>query len=127
MKTLIFDLVWVACGGALGAVCRSLVSTLLATSTGKWPLATLSINLLGCFVIGVLFGMGLLNSDNKVRLFLAVGFLGSLTTFSAFGLETVRSFQDGHTLIACVNVAVNVVGGLALVLAGQWLAGQLKM
>jgi fluoride exporter len=115
-----FDVLLVGLGGFAGAVSRFGVGVLLSTALGSsFPWGTLAVNLTGCFVAGVLIGMG----DGRglatgARLLLVTGFLGGYTTFSAFGVETVRLAEQQGMALAGANVATNVVGGLALAMIG---------
>ncbi len=109
---------WVALGGALGATARWGGGLAFKGNADAFPLGTLVVNLVGCLLIGVLFGAGWLNTDNPRRLLLGVGFLGSLTTFSAFGLETIQLLQAGRWELTLANLSANVVGGLVLVAIG---------
>ena len=119
----------IACGGAFGSVLRYLVSVLVhnwsASSTARVfghaiPLGTLTVNLIGCFLIGVLAGLFSRNimPHDQYRLALTVGVLGGFTTFSAFGLDTFTLFQRGHSWLAIVNVVANCVGGIVTVWIG---------
>jgi fluoride exporter len=114
----------VALGGALGSMARHGVNVLVARRGGpSVPYATLTVNLLGCAVIGVL--AGLLASDRMsmtptARLFVFVGVLGGFTTFSSFGLDTFTLAREGRLATAFWNVAVQVVVGLAAVAGGYF-------
>jgi CrcB protein len=77
----------------------------------------------GCFLIGTVFGLGETKGINpSFRLFFITGFLGALTTFSSYGLETINNARNGATDLALVNIAINNIGGLALVRIGLWFA-----
>ena len=82
------------------------------------------VNMVGSLLIGLTFGLAERASwvTPAVRLFFVTGFLGGLTTFSSFMVETVNTGDAGHGLLAVANLAVSIAGGLALVLAGMWLA-----
>jgi CrcB protein len=113
-------------GGSLGAVSRYSISLLAAKTWGtQFPWGTLLVNLIGCFLIGLIFALAdrarLLTPG--LRLLLITGFLGALTTFSTFSLETVNASRAGLTLQPLVNILVNNLGGLALTFAGLWLGG----
>ncbi|TDG13866.1 fluoride efflux transporter CrcB [Seongchinamella unica] len=107
MKYLLF----IALGGATGAVSRYLLSNgALALWEGKWPLGTLLVNMLGSFLIGVVFVLierQVLHQD--WRSVLMVGFLGAFTTFSTFSLESIALFESGHTAHALGYMAVSTV------------------
>lgn len=107
-------------GGALGALVRYGVTTLSAKAHNTaFPMGTLYVNLAGCFLIGLVFGLGELKGVNpQFRLFFVTGFLGALTTFSTYSLETVCHGNSGLTNMALANIAVNNIGGIALVRVG---------
>ena len=114
----------VAIGGALGAMARYGVSTLLFdASTQRFPYATLSVNVLGSFLIGILFVLivekGLLPPE--MRSTLMVGFLGAFTTFSTFSLDALGLWQNGHLLLALVYALGTVVLCLAAISIAVWL------
>ena len=113
-------------GGSLGAVSRYGVSLLSARFFGpQFPYGTMLVNLAGCFLIGLLFALAdrsrLLTPD--VRLLLITGYLGALTTFSTFSLETVSAGRAGLTLQALTNILINNLGGLSLTWLGLRLGG----
>jgi len=116
------SLLAVAGGGALGASLRYLVAVLSRQGApGAFPTGTLSVNLLGCLLIGVaanLFAAGE-GTRTTLRLFLVVGLLGGFTTFSSFGLETLRLLEEGRVLAAALYVAASNVGGLGLCYLGM--------
>jgi len=115
---MLANVFWVALGGGAGAVLRLLISTWLATP-GRFPWATLFINIAGSFGIGLLFGYGQQQAwfEQWGRYLLMTGLLGGFTTFSAFSLETVALIETGRLLAAAAYVAASV---LACVLAA-WL------
>lgn len=101
-------------------------TTLLAArlwGTG-FPWGTLVVNLTGCLLIGLLFGLsereGVLSPS--ARLLLMTGFLGGLTTFSTYALESTNFARSGSLPGAASNVLANNMAGLVLVLGGMWLA-----
>ena len=113
-------------GGSLGAASRYGVGLLTARLWGTgFPWGTMVVNLAGCFIIGLLFALAdrsrLLTPD--VRLLLITGYLGALTTFSSFSLETVNAGRSGLTLHALANILINNAGGLALTYLGLRLGG----
>ena len=91
------------------------------------PLATLAVNLGGCFLMGLagFFSLKTHAVPQFVVVALTVGFLGGFTTFSAFGNETFRHFEAGRPAIALGNILANVLGGLLAVWLGAWLARML--
>ena len=113
-------------GGSLGAASRYAVSLLTARLFGpQFPYGTMLVNLAGCFLIGLLFALAdrsrLLTPD--VRLLLITGYLGALTTFSTFSLETVNAGRAGLTLQSLTNILINNLGGLSLTWLGLRLGG----
>ena len=114
------SLLAVAVGGAVGATARHLVTVASQTVGGFFPFATLLVNTIGCFAIGLLAAdvlKGVAISDTS-RLFLQTGLLGSLTTFSTFSLDSLQLWQAGQIRLAILNVGLNVVLSLAAVVAG---------
>lgn len=119
---LAINLICIATGGALGACTRYLI----AIGSEKlvpvaFPIGTLIVNCLGCMAMGFLIGFGISHQQNRFYLTFAVGFLGSLTTFSAFGGETFRHVMDEQHATAGLNVAANVLFSLVAVFIGFWL------
>jgi len=109
----------VALGGALGAACRHLVN--LACSRFHFPWGTLSVNIAGCFLIGLLFTLRSADSqrwDEVTHSALTIGFLGALTTFSTFGFETNHFFNTGQHGLGLFNIASNMLLGLLAVYVG---------
>jgi CrcB protein len=115
------ELVVIGAGGALGAVGRYGLSLWIGRRLGEgFPYGTLIVNVLGCLALGALLSYveSAQGFSPRLRLFLATGVLGAFTTFSTFGYETVALARDGHWSSALTNVALNVVVGLAAVVAG---------
>lgn len=114
-------IVWVALGGACGAVLRYLTVKTLSNSALGFPIGTLLANVAGSFVIGLLAGSIFL--DPKIttgpKLFFQTGLLGAFTTFSAFSLETLQLWQSGQVKSAVLNILLNVGLCLTAVVAGM--------
>ncbi len=111
----------VMAGGALGALCRygiGLASSRLFGPGFYW--GTFIANMVGCFLIGVLFSLSgrWTFLSPSVRLLLMTGFLGALTTFSTYALETVAAARTGNLGIALANLVASNAAGLILVLSG---------
>ena len=110
------------CGaGAVGTGVRYLVALALAGRVSTtFPLATLTVNLLGCFLIALVVQLALSvpSFSDHLRVVLTTGFLGGLTTFSTFSAEVVQQLLDGRPGWALATVAVHVAGSLALTLLG---------
>jgi len=112
----------VGIGGFFGAVMRYLVAGWVQDGlrTLSLPYGTLTVNVVGCLLIGLLAGL----SENRnflgpeTRALLLIGVLGGFTTFSTFSYETFQLLRDGESLAAFSNVGLQVVLGLAAVWAG---------
>jgi CrcB protein len=116
--------VLVLVGGGIGAVTRYGTTLLAGRILGPdFPWGTLLVNLGGCFLIGVALALGERSSlmPPHLRLFFVTGFLGGLTTFSSYAMETVVGAR-GSLSLAALNIALNNVAGLALVVLGARLA-----
>lgn len=114
------NFLFVALGGALGAVCRYGLS--LVTVKMDFPLMTFITNLLGAFIIGLIAGTAARkNVSSGLVLFLKTGFCGSFTTFSTFSLEAFTLLQKGAYLTAAVYVVLSLVLCVAGVAAGMWI------
>ncbi len=129
MKLVLTRILLVMIGGSLGALCRYGVALMAGRLIGaRFPWGTLIANLTGCFLIGVSFALvertNLLSPS--ARLLFMTGFLGALTTFSTYALETVNSIRGDTWLVAVTNIIVNNAAGLFLVLGGIWLVRVLR-
>jgi len=118
---LVWPVVWVALGGACGAVLRYFVVRLSTSSALNFPVGTLVVNVSGSFLIG-LFAAGFF-LDPKMspgpKLFFQTGLLGAFTTFSAFSLDTMQLWQSGHMKSAVFNIFLNVSLCLLAVILGM--------
>jgi fluoride exporter len=127
------DALLVAFGGSLGALARYGVGLAFPHVPGKhFPLATLLVNLVGCLLIGMIgqllqrFAADASVKPDAAELLLVttlrqgliVGFLGALTTFSAFGWDTTRLLLDDKPLLALANIGANLIAGLFAVWLG---------
>ncbi len=119
------QLILVGIGGGLGSVLRYLTSVLVDRFyDNTFPLATLTVNGLGCFIIGILMGTsGAVSHDS--RLLFVTGFCGGFTTFSAFAFENIRLFQNNSYLIAFTYIVGSVIIALACVWLGLVAARQI--
>lgn len=118
-------LLWIAAGGCLGAVFRYAVAGWVQRlANGSFPAGTLAVNVVGCFVIGVL-GSALAGPylvREEVRIGLLVGVLGAFTTFSTFGWETLALVGDGQIARAALYVILSNACSLAAVWIGLRIA-----
>ena len=112
-------LVAVAVGGALGTLGRYELALAEPATSGHFPWATFTVNLVGSFALGVVLGALADPAASRVwRPFLAVGVCGGLTTFSTWMVESVLLTRDGHGGTAALYVAGSLVLGFAAVVAG---------
>ena len=114
-------------GGFLGTGARYGLNGLMSHRFGEtFPFGTLTINILGSFVIGIVFiatgpdSRVLVSAD--VRQFIMIGILGGFTTFSSFSLQTLTLLREGDVGAAIANVGLSVVVGLLAAWAGETLA-----
>ncbi|MEC8945634.1 MAG: fluoride efflux transporter CrcB [Chloroflexota bacterium] len=93
-------------GGALGAASRWLLSQAIVNSiNSSLPLATLSVNIVGSAIIGIVWSLSEKSIlPPQIAALIIIGFLGSFTTFSAFSMETINLFRSGHIGTAILNV-----------------------
>ncbi len=111
--------------GFVGTLARYGLSGIIARRFGEtFPAGTLVVNLIGCFLAGVLFYLMqerfLMNQT--LRTVVMIGFLGGFTTFSSFGLQTFTLLRDGELWFAALNIVGSNLLGLLMVLAGYTLA-----
>lgn len=103
----------VSMGGAIGALLRFVVGQHVA-----FPFGTLSVNIIGSFLMGLGFVCLASRFDDRLTLLLMTGVLGGFTTFSAFSLDAFRLYEAGRGLFALGYVGVSVIGSLAAVMLG---------
>ncbi len=119
----------VGLGGFMGAVLRYVVGGLVQSfvKDGVFPAGTLIVNLLGCFVIGLLsqFAESRDWLTPQTGSFIFVGFLGAFTTFSTFSNESMNLFRQGDSLSGFFYIGVHVLLGLGFVWGGRMLATQI--
>ncbi len=120
------DALLVVAGGGFGSLCRYLVSGLAMRRFGdSFAWGTMSVNLIGCFAVGLLAGLVERSAlPAHLRVLAISGFLGGFTTFSTFSLESVRMIANGAPGKGFLNIGVNVILGLVLTLAGIALTGR---
>ena len=111
------SLIYIALGGGLGAVSRFLLTEHINNISDVFPFGTLSVNTLGCFVIGCIAGY-FASKSSPMYFFFVIGFLGSFTTMSAFSQQTIELLYNGKEL----NALIYVVASIASCLIGTFLA-----
>ncbi|HUG62396.1 MAG TPA: fluoride efflux transporter CrcB [Methylomirabilota bacterium] len=110
----------VAAGGALGSVCRHLISVAaLKLLGGSFPWGTLAVNATGSFAMGAFIAyLTRFGGDVALRLAVATGFLGGFTTYSTFSLEVVVLYERGQPALAAAYIAASILLSLAGIAAG---------
>ena len=118
---MILKIISIGLGSALGGICRYLLTELLSRQELKLlPWGTFAVNVLGCFLIGVIFGLidrGLAISP-AMKAFLTIGFCGGFTTFSTFINENFMMLSTGQALSALVYTVLSFAIGLLAVWGG---------
>ena len=113
----------VGIGGFIGSILRYLLSGVSQNlfKAVTFPIGTLIVNILGCFVIGFLSILAEYRNafNDFIRTMLFIGVLGGFTTFSSFSNETFNLFREGDTVLAIVNIFVQIAGGLLFVWFGR--------
>jgi len=115
------NLLLVGLGGSIGSMARYAVSLLIRSKS--FPYATLSVNVIGSFIIGVVFAMSIKEAglSNNWRLFLATGICGGFTTFSAFSLENMELLQNGKIGMALSYIIFSILLGIIATFLGYQL------
>ena len=121
---IIRNILAVGAGSFIGGVGRYLVSLAIKGIGKGFPWATLSVNLLGCLLIGLLWGFLSRNATESTSwgLFLTVGLCGGFTTFSTFSKEALTMLQAGQIGGFATYVVVSVLAGIALAALGYYVA-----
>ncbi|MDQ6815138.1 MAG: fluoride efflux transporter CrcB [Bacteroidota bacterium] len=123
------NIILIAIGGALGSVLRYLTSLYVSRqfTVFSFPYGTFTVNVIGCFIIGVLYGLSERSQwlSQPGRLLLITGFCGGFTTFSAFAYENAKMLQQTHYAAFAVYTVLSCTLCIAMVFAGlsvtKWL------
>ena len=122
---MVTKLLLIAAAGSLGTLARYGLSGLVQRLLGSdFPWGTLVVNMVGCFVIGLLWTLseGRLPLSGQSRAILFIGFMGAFTTFSSFALESAELLRTGQVLWGLGNIVGQCVVGLALFFVGVLVA-----
>ncbi len=118
------NIIIVGFGGAVGAICRYLITLLPVHPENGFPIKTFMINVIGSFIIGLVAALAARNAMSpKAVLFLKVGICGGFTTFSSFALETEGLLEKGSTGIAMLYIILSLVCGVLAVFTAERLIG----
>jgi CrcB protein len=114
------NILLIGAGGFAGSVVRYLLSrTVELRVFTSFPLGTFAVNVIGCFIIGLLYGLTIKGTASpEIRFLLATGFCGGFTTFSSFSLESLTLLQDGQLWFTFLYMAGSLLAGLAAVWIG---------
>lgn len=117
------ELFYVGVGGAIGSILRYLASLVIKTNNIGFPWATFIVNIVGCLIIGLLFGFTSRNPNfpNHLNLLLTVGLCGGFTTFSTFSKECIQLLQAGNHWICALYIVGSVVLGVIAAAIGYFL------
>ena len=116
----------VGAGGAIGAIGRYLMGLLPMNPENGFPVKTFLINVIGCFIIGIIAALADKNAVNpNLVLLIKVGICGGFTTFSSFALETEGLIAKGSTGVALMYVILSLVFGVLAVFAAEKMIGNI--
>ena len=120
---IIKNILAVGAGSFIGGAARYLVSLAMKGIGKGFPWATLTVNLVGCLMIGLLWGLLSRNTAENTSwgLFLTVGLCGGFTTFSTFSKEALTMLQGGHIYGFVTYILLSVLAGIVLVAIGYLL------
>ena len=117
-------------GGGIGAILRYWTTILAQKIWNTSILGTFCVNILGCFLIGFVLGLTIQKPSlipPQVKLFITVGLLGGLTTFSSFSFEAFNLLKDGKTFYSFLYIAISVIVGLCATFIGYLISKQIKL
>lgn len=118
---MIRNLILVGAGSCVGGISRYLIQLFVQKQfPSSIPLGTLSVNIIGCFIVGLIYALA--DKSNllspAIRLLLATGFCGGFTTFSSFAYENISLMQDGEFFYTSQYIALSIVVGFSSVYLG---------
>ncbi len=118
------NILYIGVGGFIGAVSRFLLSRYINNLLPSFPFGTLTVNILGSFILGfIIYSVSLgRNISPEMRDFITIGMLGGFTTMSAFAYESFRLMELNQMMLFALNITLNVFLCIAAVYAGKELA-----
>jgi CrcB protein len=123
------NFIFIAIGGALGSILRYILSNFIQFYfKSPLPFSTISINIIGSFLIGLCYYLSK-NSDffnENLKLFLIIGIFGGFTTFSTFSLDFFKLVEQNQLLLAAIYIFISVFLSLIAVFAGYFIAGLIR-
>jgi CrcB protein len=113
-------LIYVIIGSSIGGAARFLAQEFVHKRFPSFiPLSTLSVNIIGCFIIGIIYALAEKSKISaEVRILIATGFCGGFTTFSSFAFENVKLLQDGEFFNTALYIILSLVIGFVAVYLG---------
>ena len=118
---MVQKIIFLLIAGALGTLFRYLLTTYIQKLSGSdFPIGTMTVNVIGCFVVGLLWALleGKISFSEEMRLVLFVGFMGAFTTFSTFIFESNMLIKNSQYLYAFGNIILQNIVGIAAVYGG---------
>lgn len=119
-------------GGSAGVAARMWMTSVMGPNSGSaFPIGTLAVNVLGCFIIGLFTGLtaqgGVWQVSPQMQQVITVGVLGGYTTFSSFSIRTIELLGAGHIFLAALNIVLSVVLCLLTCWLGLLAAGHINV
>lgn len=114
------ELLLVGSGSFIGGILRYLIYMFIKFDGTHFPYATFLVNIIGCFLIGIIYSISIKNNllSNDAILFLSVGLCGGLTTFATFSKEAMQLFNNGLFGLTAIYIVLSIILGLMAVFLG---------
>lgn len=118
------NILYIGLGGFIGAVSRYLLSRYISNLLPSFPFGTLTVNVLGSFILGfIMYSITAgRNISPELREFITIGIIGGFTTMSAFAYESFRLAELNQFMLFALNIALNIILGIGAIYAGKILA-----